>query len=143
MEGDTEREELRQRDILRRVADGKRLGGDLPLIAAAIKCEETGYVTLGGDHMDCRLHAYRIETGDYRKLKWLLKENTAFDQYLRDNEFIDGFVNCILEFFTRAEATQIVGRKRKLDKNITELHSSDVFKIGNEPGVHSKDILDL
>lgn len=143
MEGDTARAEEREIEIARKIADGNRHGGYLPLTSAAVKHKETGEVTLGGDHMDCRLHAYRIATGDRRKVGRLMRKASAFDKFLEENKFIDGFVNENLEFFDRATATQIVGKTLKLDRDITEMHSNEVLNVGNEPGVHAADFLDV
>jgi len=110
------------------------LQGADPAVAAAIRDEE-GWVTTGSDHLDCRIHAYHIKTGDMRSKERILDEwlwvqdrtervnKTPFEKFLKAHTFEDGFVDGIGQWMSRALATQMVEHA----PGVTGLHSTEIL----------------
>jgi hypothetical protein len=111
-----------------------RHGGYLPIVGAAIRHKDTGEITPGEDHLDCRVHAYRIATGDMRTAKEITKESkddnpTPFECWVSDQPFENGFVNSIGMFFNRVNATQIVCKRAGVDTKVKELSCKDILSM--------------
>lgn len=98
-------------------------------VAAAIRHVITGEIVLGGDHFDARVKAYKIKTGSRRPYGEIINEDRLFDVFLQDENYENGFINCIGEWLSRQKATQLAKLK---NTNITEVHAWTVLSIEDE-----------
>lgn len=109
-----------------------RHGGYLPIVSAAIKHKETGWITPGKNHQACQVIAYRIATGDTRtaKKRCPLQAHETARSWFCDQPFEEGFVNSIGMFFNWATATQIVCKLSGRDTVVQQLSCKEILAVG-------------
>ena len=101
-----------------------------PATCAAIKHCTSGEITLGTDHFDCRVHAYKQLSGRQASNDEIICCDQAFQEFLQDEKFENGFTNCLMEYMDRATATQLVGEPddiRSIKVKPTLLHSFSIL----------------